>query len=99
MLFSAPLSSHLDLETWLVAVAGIAVIGWAALVWWLARAPVWRPAVTGVATANVVAAAGLAVWAVAQSGPAGAVLGLVALQVGTFAVIQAAALLRAAGRR
>ena len=98
-MFASPLSSRLDPAARLVVLAGIAVAGRGAIGWRPSRNPNRRPVVGGVAAADVAAAGGLAVWAVARAGAARAVLGLAAIQVGAFAVVRAVALLTAAGRR
>lgn len=91
VLFASPLAGHLDVPAWLMIVGGLVTLTWSVALARSAEAEMWKAAVAVAGLVNIVAAAGLAGWAIVSEGPGGAVLGLAALQVAAFAVIQFAA--------
>jgi hypothetical protein len=90
-----PLARLLETPRAVPVLAGLVTVCWAALVLRLSARRDWRLPVAGVAAANVVAAAAIAVLAaLAPATAARVLLAAVALEVGAFAVGQAAALRR-----
>jgi hypothetical protein len=98
-MFAAPLGDHFGIPAWLLALAGFGVLAWAFLVWGFARSDEWWGPTALVGGANLLAAVLLTAWAVATSGPGGAVLGLVAAQVLGFALLQGVMLVLGWDRR
>jgi len=94
VMFAAPLAGHLGLPAWLVALAGFGVIAWAGIVWGMARGDEWWGPTAMVAGSNLLVFVLLIVWAFGTSGPAGAVLGLIAAQVLAFAAVQTASVIK-----
>jgi len=85
---ASSIADQLEISAWVVATVGAAGVAWAGLVAWLARHPQWRRAAAVGTGLNALAAAAIGYWAVSRGGTSGIILGLLALQVGGFAVVQ-----------
>jgi hypothetical protein len=96
LVLSAPLARLFHLPVALPAGIGAATLVWAVLLMRFARGETWRHPLAAVATANVVASAGLAVLAAFAPAAAGRLLLIaVAAEVAAFAAVQMRLLFRA----
>jgi hypothetical protein len=95
LLLASPLASLLHVGAYLLAVAGLGAIVWAAVLLRLAARAEWPRAVALVAAANLGAAAGIAALAALTPELAGRLLlAAVAVEVAAFGAAQVAAIRR-----
>jgi len=93
--FATSIEHGLEVSAWIVAATGVGAVMWAGVLAGLARHDRWRRSTAVAAAANGAGALAIAVWAVANGGTAGLLLGLLAAQLAAFGVIQAWMLLEA----
>ena len=90
--FATAIEHQLGMSAWIVATIGIGAVGWSGFLAWLARHRDWRRSAGIAATANAAAAVAVGYWAVTRGGSGGIILGVLALQIGGFGVVEAWAL-------